>query len=355
MPPSLLAAFNYIYDAHGVFHEGEGYSATTNLNFVRMEYLLTNGVQHPVMVFGTSRSNALEFNTQLSESTYTFSMLGGVAHYYLLNLATLIDHGIIPEQVVLGLGEDAISVAPKAITEQEIEVRLHPRTTDANPLLYYRDYLWVIPDTDDLVRFYRRLRHASPGTGVADDRSFDFLRTGQFYCFECEERAVQRTDAEHAAVMSRRMQRFVRYKQGERSLQQTRYDARDALDTVKAIVDLADAHEIELFIFTDPVYQDLYLQSDVLAWIEFKRDLAQLTPFLDFSNFDSAFANPRNFIDPVHYDTKTGSLVTQDISNAMRGRVDEVKLGTWITAATAEEQMRAQRERYLALQGRSAP
>jgi len=340
IPPSLVMGINYFNDSFAIFHDDRDLIGPANLNFVRMKYLIESGAQHKVVLLGSSRTNVLDIGSHISESAYTISIPGGYTDHHLRNLNALIERGIVPDMVLLGLGEAAIQVPEEGDAKRRNYNRLHPIAEGTNPLFYYWDYLTYIPSLADLLHFRNRLSRTLRGSHVISEHSLRILHTGRLKCIQCEDRALQRSDDEHVAALAKTI----------RGYRPKAIKVSGAIDSVRMIVDLADAHDISLFIFIDPIYQAKYLSDDVPSWMEFKRELIQVTSFLDFSNFNSTFATAKNFVDPIHYNQETGARIMTDIRSGLDGRVDDIELGTWVTPENVDGYLQKQQDLYLSLQ-----
>ena len=116
------------------------------------------------------------------------------------------------------------------------------------------------------------------------------------------------------------------------------------------MVQLAAENDIRLFIYLDPIYEGRYKRVDVLDWLEFKRRLAEVTPYLDFSNFKPIFGDPQYFVDTLHYEEALGDLMLKEINQALAGDVDNFELGQWMTPESVDGYIHQQEVSYFSLQ-----
>lgn len=344
VPLLLVGTFNFVNDRYAVFRDDRAFMAESNLDIVRLKYLIQNGDDHRLILLGNSRASALDLHGRLSESAYTFPIAGGVLYNYLLTLRTLIHNDIVPETVILGLGEAAINPVTRA--QREAQPWLYPRVEDLTLLDYLRDYLLFIPAERDFRIFRNRV--GGYVRGIDPERSREMVETGRAYCTDCEARMLGRSEREHAAVLTETIRRWPRpVRPSQAVIDEGVSYAMQIIDQMQA---LADAHDIRLFIYVDAMYRERYLREDVPSLLRFKRELATRQAFLDFGNFDPAYTRPRDFLDPLHYDEDLGARLTDDIAAAMRGDYAQLRLGTWITPENVAAYTRQLEADYLRLQ-----
>jgi len=341
VPVVFLMMFNFVSDSYGVFGNNTVHTPLTNMNFLRMQHLLETDQRHEVLLLGSSRANAMDIRRHTSGSAYTLPVGGGYTDGHLLHLKALVSNNKKPEVVLLGLGEAAIKYPPTHQIRQSRLVRLHPVVTGIGSAWHTWGYLFYLPSDAQVKEYATRLsRRWSGEAAEADNRIAGLRETGVNYnLVGQEQRALQRSYASHVAFLESDLFSLPYHPEGERL----------AIETIEAIARLAQANGIELLIYIDPVYQAKHLLEDIDRLASFKRSLTKVAPFLDFNNFHSEFADPRSFFDTLHYTRAIGDRLAKDISRAMRGEIEGLDLGVWVTPENVDEYLAEQESLYLQL------
>ncbi|MGF1498610.1 MAG: hypothetical protein ACFB8W_17560 [Elainellaceae cyanobacterium] len=143
----------------------------------------------------------------------------------------------------------------------------------------------------------------------------------------------------------------------------------EMLDSLKAIVDLCEKHDIELKVFISPFHAS-HLEAIQAAnlWSVFedwKRQVAEIIPIWDFSVYNFVTAETISddmhyFRDGAHYREEVGNLILNCILQSQgeeicspqpQGQNIPEAFGVWVTPdniATHLEQIRSDRERWVA-------
>ena len=345
LPLVLVGMFNFANDRYALFRDDRVFIPEADLDYFRLKHLLQNPDKRSVILLGTSRASALDLQGRVNESSYTFPIAGGGIYYYLLALRTLIVNDIVPDTVIIGLGEAVIK--PVSATQHQ-RPYLYPRPEDLSLTDYLRDYLLFVPGERD----FRIMRNRIGGymRGIDSERGAQIIATGRSYCAECESQVSARSPNEHAMVLSEGIRRWpARPPVSERRKEQ---GMQYALKTIRDMQAIAEKYNFRLFIYIDPMYRQFYLKKDIPTLMRFRRELAQSDSFLDFGSFNDAFNNPGDFLDPLHYNERLGNAVADDIAAALRGETDRLALGTWVTPANVAAHTRQLEDTYPATNGR---
>lgn len=130
------------------------------------------------------------------------------------------------------------------------------------------------------------------------------------------------------------------------------------LSDFKAIVDICKQHGITLKVFISPAHatdeETIRATGDGPTLETWKREIAKIVPFRDFSGYNSITTEPigghmRNYADSSHYREEIGNLVLNRILSYQEKRVPE-DFGVLITPTNIEEHLakiRADREEWV--------
>ena len=105
---------------------------------------------------------------------------------------------------------------------------------------------------------------------------------------------------------------------------------KEAIEDLREIVRLAEAHQVRLVLFINPLHKNVFLESGV-DFDRYKRDLSHLSGFYDFSGLNSDTTDNLNYYETSHYRPKVGDLVIARIFNQRNINVPG-DFGQWVTA-----------------------
>ncbi len=93
---------------------------------------------------------------------------------------------------------------------------------------------------------------------------------------------------------------------------------RIALRDMREIKKLCDENNIELIVFTNPMYYITHVRSLEIGYLNFLKGLADITDFYNFSGLNEITMNNNNYIDTSHYRAEIGDLIIDVIWNGKK-------------------------------------
>lgn len=227
----------------------------------------------------------------------------GVPYEWLQDMRLLLSHGLELRQVMIGLDDVSFCIDPRD-NEKDIWHKS------------YQQYDW---------RLYLSLLLTRPGIYSEDEKwtTYDIYNTGRTF----HERTEKEIAADpHKHINDKKFLRSSR-KVGNR-LDETIKDMQD-------IKDLADQYGIELVVFINPTHRTTYLDLDLDEFNEFKRRLANITGYYDFSGINAVTTDNYNYYDTAHYRPFVGDMMIDRMFGAeeypsIRG------FGVWVTKDDVE-------------------
>lgn len=268
-----LGGANYYFDYYGVFRgDRENIVRRIEINdrFIKMKYLLAgNHQKYDSYILGSSRAMKADAYV-INERTYNLSVPSAMPEDWLQQLQLLIDHGAKIRRVYIGL--DDIS--------------------------YRRDYSWVKTSaygfiyqdkfTKDVYAYsyylFRPsiLKKAWKTKDVVSNACTMLGTSGAFIIPQSVE-----TDIEKNPRMYVKEKKFTEpYQEGFST-----NDFRVCIENIKKIKRLCDKSKIECIVFFNPQHMTTYLADDMDLMNRFKKELAKISPFWDFSGVNYVTAN----------------------------------------------------------------
>ncbi len=88
-----------------------------------------------------------------------------------------------------------------------------------------------------------------------------------------------------------------------------------ALNDMKGLVDFCRENNIELIIFTNPMYCVTHMKAVDIGYLSFLEELAEITDFWNFSSLNDITMNNRNYYETSHYKAEVGDMIINLICN----------------------------------------
>jgi hypothetical protein len=102
--------------------------------------------------------------------------------------------------------------------------------------------------------------------------------------------------------------------QDEKFSRPTHYEGNNlenTLDAIRGIVELAKEQNINLVFFINPIHKTTYLDTNLVQFFTFKRELAAITDFWDFSGLNSITTNNYYYHETSHYRDRVGDMMLE--------------------------------------------
>ena len=137
----LEIAIPILADPYNVFHwrRIRDNGVEPNSNYIKMEYILHNPDKFDSFLFGSSRTGFVDVEKIPEGRWYNMSYSEGLPLEHLENLKELIDNGIIPKNVMIGVDNISCFVDP-AIHDKQFYRIPYPRE---NKLGFYANYFSI--------------------------------------------------------------------------------------------------------------------------------------------------------------------------------------------------------------------
>ena len=310
----LEIAVPIVVDPYNVFHwyQIRDNGVEPNSNYIKMEYILANPDKFDSFLFGSSRTGFINVENIPDGSWYNMSYSEGVPEEHLENLEVMIENGIIPRNVMIGVDNISCFVDPNLHEDEFYRI---PYPTGSK-LSFYSNYLSMRgvllsldtilsyePDDPDYVdRFYRS------GSSVGD-----LSLAGTF------EEDVPYWDDYYTDYVQ------------------------DCLYALMDIQDLCDEYGINLIIFTNPIYYKTYEESVYYGYENFmERMLEVIDGYYNFSGINDITSDKNNYYESSHYTEEIGEMIIDYIFNgASDEELESQGLGVYVTYYNLDEFLEA--------------
>lgn len=291
----VIAGANYYFDYYGVFHTDNKriYSNSLNDRFVKMRYLLTdyNYTKYDSYLWGSSR--VMKMDSRVTEQkTYNLGAPAGMTEDCLQQLQLLKKNGADIQTIYIGL-DDFSYYRSDAIIRKN------------SAWILYQDNIYR-----DMETYSRYLLTPSILKRVKEDANLKgntvLLDWGVTYIPEEVDKKIEEDPSEY--VISKKFMKPTVFKGDDGEFIR-------CIENLRAIKNLCKEYNIEMKVFFMPHHMTTYLNDDMELMNRFKKELAKISPFWDFSGVNYVTANnyfwyetshPRVFICDKILDTVSG-------------------------------------------------
>ena len=251
-----------------------------NKNYVKMVYVLNNPKKFNSYIFGSSRIGNIHVENIKNERCYNMYYGKGVPKENLNNIKTLIENNCDVEKIYLGV--DSYSYTEDYTIHNSEPLRSNYEYLKSHPLKFIEMYFDMSLAIRTIKEQYINNSNEEYGTNEV------FYKYGWNHDYR-EESEYDFSNAE--ATMG------------------NAYFLDETLQDIKEIKKLCDDNGIELTVFTNPMYYVTYEASLDVDYYRFLKELALITPYYNFSGYNSITIDSNNYYETSHYKAETSDLL----------------------------------------------
>jgi hypothetical protein len=286
----LIIPFNVWKDPYNIFHAGNirDNGVEPNKNYIKTKFVLEHQEEYDSYLFGSSRTGFIDVTKLPDGNWYNFSYSEGLPKEQYETLKALISQGEIPKQVYLGVDNISFLVDPSCHEDQLYRQAYPYEGSLMDKARFYSQYLDVITTIEalPLMRDYEgdtaELQQRMYTTGcenlnldITFDKNADSAYWADYY--------YPRTD--------------------------------EALEEIRMFCELCEAYNIELTVFTNPLYITTYERSVQKGYLDFIEGLAEITSFYNFSGYNRISMNQDYYFETSHYTPEAADIIMDIIEN----------------------------------------
>lgn len=277
----IFIPFNVLLDPYNVFHATKlvNNGVEPNKNYIKMKNVLEHPDKFDSFLFGSSRVGFIDV-TRMNDGTYYDMMYSeGVPSEHYDNLKTMIEHGIIPKNVVLGVDDITFFV----------DGSFH------KDILYRKPFPWDGDALDKAGFFMKYLDLITTVKSIETIRDHDAWDTG--FSERILNVGTENLDIESQFDEANNKPYWADYyyPRGE-----------EALAEIQQIIDLCAEHDIKLTVFTNPIFGQTYTKAIENGYLTFLDGLADITDYYNFSGYSSVTMDTSNYYENSHYTRVVG-------------------------------------------------
>jgi hypothetical protein len=333
--PIAIVLVNYLVDPFSIFWRDYHEIVQPSERYNKIKFLDKNHSNYNAYMIGSSRIGT----TQISAiEKYKPDM-----KFYNLTLgaSTLRQHADVIRYMIkhhfpikfLYLQVDIYDNFVTARHAKEILLyRFAPPIGEGTNSSFYRDYLLSFPFAD-----LQRQIKVDLKKGVHGVR-YDFEKTGCWY-FDQKEKALQENPDEYM----RNEPSF--HKRSSKKLFPSNAVLSSNLRALKEITELCQKNHIELIVFVTPHNHVMLESIDFNAYQNFLLHLSDITPYWDFSGYNSITLNNRNYYEYSHYRPHVGEWIAERIFSPVSSFLPQ-DFGFFVTKETIQDHLNHLKMQY---------
>lgn len=307
---------NLAIDNYGIFKKDLSKRENVpNERFVKMEYLLANTQKYDSLLLGSSRVAAINAKSLEGGKFYNLAIPISTPRENFRYLRILKKHGMKIKKVVYGIENetfryDTTKHCPLSVFGPKYFY--YPETIDEK-LFFYTQYLFLFP-----------YLNVNKEKWVHKDYLTDSGSSAQDY---------------KGGIEPIEKEKFVKI----RPSQLVYHD--NNIKILKEIIAFCKENDIELTLFIVPEYKKHYLSQNVDKYNYYKKELAKIQDYYDFSGLNEITKNEKNFFDDKHFNFKTGTLIVDRLYNQSKDTNPRIKnFGDYVTADNIDEHIKVLKE-----------
>jgi hypothetical protein len=327
----LVGLVNYIVDPYGLLRKDFTWQfIEPNKNFIKIRFIAQNPDRYDSFAFGSSRVNSIDVRKIQGYRCYNVHYNGGLPRDHLDNIRYLLKKGVKIKLILLGLDDMSFRDDPGDHLRQPLR-HPYPPVLNQHPFPYYLRYFFSFPDWGIFQEILTGYKNKLFQTSGANPVFYDMFDTGQMFSDQID-RQIEDNPEKH-----RNNPKFLRHNIIVRDR------LKEAIQELREIVHLAEAHQIRLVLFINPLHKNVFLDCGV-DFERYKRALSHVSGFYDFSGLNSVTTDNYNYYETSHYRRNVGDLVIARIFNQRNIKVPE-DFGQWVTAENIDLHLKILRSR----------
>lgn len=266
-------------DPYNVFHwrAVRDNGVEPNHNYIKTQYVVHNPDRYNMFIFGNSRVGSLDAAKVSDGNCYNMYYSEGLPREHYENLLAFLEAGVQVDRIYLGIDDVSCFTDPELHGDQLIR---RPFRADEANLAFLWDYMdpSVALQSLETILAYR-------GTDNIGERLYS---TGNYHL---------ETSLTEESLLQEEWPNYFEW-HGE-----------SAIEDIRQIAALCKEEGIEMVVFVNPEYQVRFDEAVERGYLDFLRQLADVTDYYSFCGYNAVTTDVRYFHDISHYRMETGDLM----------------------------------------------
>ena len=304
IPLLLILMPAFLIDPYNVFHWNSvrDNGIEPNRNYIKMKYLLSNPAKYNALLFGSSRVGAIHVENFSELKVYNMTCSLGLPVMHLHNLQSLLEKGLRFKKIYLGVDDLGL-----------LQDEKNNRTFYCCPYEYLKDNpVFFVKLYTNPIQVWSSLDVYHAGRDIGGKQMYKYGWT---------------TDYHRKSMFD--WQQELSKTRTKRSINSDylRNNTEVTLQSLEKIKEVCEKNQIELVVFTNPLFKTAFLDSINHGYLEFLKKMVKITPFYNFSGLNDITLNPNNFLDHAHYKAEVGDMIISVLDADENAFFNNVKPG----------------------------
>ena len=297
--------WNYVYDTSGFFNQDFSIKREEpNQHFVKMRYIFSQPEKYNAFCFGSSRVGNIDLlRIDNGMRYYNMTYSEGIPAEWLNDLQVFIKKGVHIKQVMIGLDDFSFRVDPELHKKQLSRIPYKD-----NNFLTYFNYLLKQP---------RKLDNNLDKASV-----YDIYGSGRPLHPEKDE------------IIEADIEKHVNDEKFKKPCVYVGNRVKETISELIQLKELCDDNNIQLIVFINPIHAVTHRDTDMQDFNEFKRQLAQVMDYYDFSGLNEITTNNYYYYETSHYRPLVGDMIVNRLFN--KGNAD---FGVYVTKENVDKHL----------------
>ncbi len=256
-----------------------------NKNYIKTKYIIENPDKFDTYMFGSSRVGAIHTEKIKGEKVYNMTYSEGVPYDHLDTIKTFIENDVQIKKIYMGV--DSLSYTTSGQQHASNPMRCPYSKLHNNPEVYFN--LYCNPKTNFLSLY---TTYFKPNKAKINSKLF--YKYGWHHDYD--------------------KKTTIKWEKAKASIGAC-YLMDETLEDIRKIKELCDKNNIELVVFTSPMYELTYKASVEHDYCEFLTRLAEITDYYNFSGLNDITTDVKNYIDASHYNAYVGDMIMNVLSD----------------------------------------
>lgn len=263
-----------------------------NKNVLKMHYILKNPTKYDSFIFGSSRVGNLNPLKIQNANYYNMTYSEGIPKEHLLNIQLFLKKSIKIKNLLIGLDEFSYQVSFEKHQSQGL-TKAYYLATNTNIISYYRELYLRFPLSEDRHHISKKITNKK--------NMFTINISNQENNYKIREKSFNLQNFTTSKHLQNKSFDKPTYYHGN-VLKQTTKD-------IKAIKTICTNKDINCIFFINPIHHKTYEYTDRKLLKKFKKELASITGYYDFSLQNEISNNNRYWQETSHFTLETGNLM----------------------------------------------
>lgn len=331
---AVVISTNYTVDAYGIHRtDFTKQQQEPNKNYLKIKFLLANKDKYDSFLFGSSRVTGIDVKKIGIGRFYNMTYSEGLPQEHLNNVRFLLKNGVRMKTIMIGLDDFSYRVDPRTHLNDLLR-QPYPDISGKSWLTFYADYYANLKSFTNLLKnSFRAWRGRKEAQARTEDEKIifhDIYDSGRVLCSNCDDE-IERDPEAH-----RKDPKF------EKPFHYDGDNLAGALAALRELAGLAKREKIRLILFINPIHRTTYLDTDLPLFFRFKRGLADIADYYDFSGLNTITTDNYYYHETSHYREMVGDMMLKRMFGIPDVPIPS-DFGVLVTERNVQEHLRALR------------